>query len=237
MPSASQTVLLAPTDRAALCARSAERARLFGLETSVATKRHGKGRIAFGRRDHQGCDPDSRADRERQVGDGARDRRARGTASSSTPIPCRSIRCSTCSPRGRRRPISSARRMSSTAMSIPRSPIRPARGCATSRASPAKGGFAGRRPIFVGGTGLYFRALVDGISGCRRSRTMCASAGASELARKRAAGIAPHPAARRPRGSARVEAGRRPAHRARAGGAGGVRPLDQGMAKAATARR
>jgi tRNA dimethylallyltransferase len=28
----------------------------------------------------------------------------------------------------------------------------------------AEGGLAGRRPIFVGGTGLYFRALADGIS-------------------------------------------------------------------------
>src|SRR5262245_50992872 len=37
MPSASHTVLLAPTARAALCARPAERARFFGLETSVAT--------------------------------------------------------------------------------------------------------------------------------------------------------------------------------------------------------
>ena len=59
---------------------------------------------------------------------------------------------------------SNARRMRSTAMSIHRSPIRPARGCATSRASSAKGASPGRRPIFVGGTGLYFRALVDGIS-------------------------------------------------------------------------
>ena len=50
------------------------------------------------------------------------------------------------------------------AMSIPRSPIRLARGCATSRASPAKVSSPGGGPIFVGGTGLYFRALAGGIS-------------------------------------------------------------------------
>src|SRR4051794_12635623 len=43
MPSASQTVLLAPTDRAALCARSVERARLLGPATSVAINGMGKG--------------------------------------------------------------------------------------------------------------------------------------------------------------------------------------------------
>ena len=37
-----------------------------------------------------------------------------------------------------------------------------------------EGRLAGRRPIFVGGTGLYFRALVDGISQDAGDRGRCA---------------------------------------------------------------
>ena len=43
MPSASQTVLLAPTDRAALCARSVERARLWGRKRAWRQSGMGKG--------------------------------------------------------------------------------------------------------------------------------------------------------------------------------------------------
>ena len=184
-PSASQTVSLAPTDRAALCARPAERARPCGLEIERGDKRHGKGRhgkgrIAFGRRDHQGRDPDSRADRERQVGDGARHRRARGRHHRQRRFHAGLFAARPCSPRGRLRPTASACRISSTAMSIPRSPIPPARGCATCRALSAKGGLPGaradlrrrHRPLFPGAGRRHFAR-------CPTSRTRCASAGAA----------------------------------------------------------
>ena len=55
------------------------------------------------------------------------------------------------------------RRICSMAMSIPASPIRPARGCAMFWRSRTPASFRSA-PIFVGGTGLYFRALEEGIS-------------------------------------------------------------------------
>ena len=48
-------------------------------------------------------------------------------------------------------------------MSTLASPIRPAPGCVTWFRSPTTASFL-ERPIFVGGTGLYFRALEEGIS-------------------------------------------------------------------------
>jgi tRNA A37 N6-isopentenylltransferase MiaA len=48
-------------------------------------------------------------------------------------------------------------------MFIPASLIRRAPGCATQSLIDA-GAFEDRTPIFVGGTGLYFRALVEGFS-------------------------------------------------------------------------
>ena len=191
----------------------------------------GKGGSLSGDGIDQGCDPDSRADRERQVGDGARHRRARERHHRQRRFHAGLFDAG---PRHRaadRGRSSNARRTRFTAMSIPRSPIRLARGCATSRASSAKGSFAGRRPIFVGGTGLYFRALVERHFADAGRSGRCARPLAPATRRKRAAGIAPHSAARRSRGSTYVEAGRRAAHRARAGGAGGVGPVDPRMAE------
>ena len=82
MPSASQTIALAPTDREAICASAADRARRFGMGDQRGDERHGNSGMGKGGSlagdGSQGRDPDSRADRERQVGAGARYRRARG---------------------------------------------------------------------------------------------------------------------------------------------------------------
>ena len=85
---------LAPTAREAIFASGRDKSRAAGWEISVATS----GMEDSGSR--EGCieerDPDSRADRQRQVGAGAGSRRAHRRRRSSTPIPCRSMRCSTC---------------------------------------------------------------------------------------------------------------------------------------------
>ena len=72
-------------------ARAATRARRVGMETSVATSGMRKWRTRAGA--DQERDPDSGADRERQVGAGAVAGARATAASSSTPIPCRPIRC------------------------------------------------------------------------------------------------------------------------------------------------
>ena len=79
-----------------------------------------------------------------------------------------------------------------------------------------EGRLAGRQPIFVGGTGLYFRALVDGISSMPDDSRSRARPLAPAARRKRAAGTASRSRARRSRSRTDAEAGRRPADRARA---------------------
>ena len=105
-----------------------------------------------------------RADRQRQVGAGAcacrNDRRRR----SSMPIPCRSIAICACSPRGRRREeearvphrlyghVDAAVNFSAGAWVADAAKV-----LAEARAQ-------NRLPIFVGGSGLYFKALTRGLS-------------------------------------------------------------------------
>ena len=60
-----------------------------------------------------------------------------------------------------------------------RPPIRPARWLRDVIRLIDDGALEGRRPIFVGGTGLYFRALAEGISEMPEIPDMCATAGAT----------------------------------------------------------
>ena len=75
--------------------------------------------------------PDRRADRERQVGAGARARAGSSAAPSSMPIRCRSIATCASSRRGRHRPRRRGCRIGSTATSMRRRTIRSAAGAST----------------------------------------------------------------------------------------------------------
>src|SRR5262249_49973817 len=93
-------------------------------------------------------------------------------ASSSTPIPCRSIATCVSSRRGRRRPRRQSCRTGSMATSTRRRCGRVAagetswvgRGCADAPAALREAGRDGLRRILVGGTGLYFKALTQGLA-------------------------------------------------------------------------
>ena len=62
------------------------------------------------------------------------------------------------------RPRRRACRICSTAMSTPRRTIRSAAGASMRRRRSRRRGSAGRLPILVGGTGLYFKALTQGLA-------------------------------------------------------------------------
>ena len=66
------------------------------------------------------------------------------------------------------------------------------------RALADAGALAGGMPIFVGGTGLYFRALASAFRRCRKFRRPIRERWRYELADKGSTGAAPHPVARRP---------------------------------------
>ena len=69
-----------------------------------------------------------------------------------------------------------------------------------------------------------------GFPKCRMFRRMSVSAGAAARRRRAPPSCTAARCADDPEAAARHQAERRPAHRARAGGAGSVRPFDQGMA-------
>ena len=90
--------------------------------------------------------------------------RKRSAAPSSMPIPCRSIATCASSRRGRRRKRRRGCRICSTAMSMPPRTIRSAAGASMRRRRLRRRRRAGRLPILVGGTGLYFKALTQGLA-------------------------------------------------------------------------
>ena len=178
-----------------------------------------------------------RADRERQVGARARARANGSAASSSTPIPCRSIATCASSRRGRRRREKRAvpHRLYGHVDAAENYSV--GRWLADAPAVLARRRAAGRLPILVGGTGLYFKALTQGLArgaadpGRYRAsvRARLAAEGAARAAcRARRAAM---PARRH--GSGRATA----AHRARAGGAGGDRALARRLASRRHGRR
>ena len=116
------------------------------------------------RRDRRKGGAYRRADRERQVGAGAGAGRARSAARSSTPTRCRSIATCASSRRGRRPRRRRGCRTGSMAMWMRRRTIRSGAGLRDVRPVLDEVRAAGRVPILVGGTGLYFKALTQGLS-------------------------------------------------------------------------
>ena len=168
MPSASQRVSLAPTDRAALCARSVERARLLGPETSVATSCEdidgmGKGGSLSGDGIIKDAiliaGPTASGKSALALDIAAREN---GIIVNADSMQVYSLL-----------DVITARPTAADQQRVPHAlygHVHPSIAYSTgawlrdvSRLV-AEGGLAGRRPIFVGGTGLYFRALADGIS-------------------------------------------------------------------------
>ena len=93
---------------------------------------------------------------------------------------------------------------------------------------------AGRLPILVGGTGLYLRALMEGLAPIPRVPAEVRGAGRAALGGDWAGRAStPSSPARDPARPPRAPAERPPAHRARLGGAGGDRPLAGRLAGAA----
>ena len=237
MPSASQTVLLAPTDRAALCARSVERTRLFGLETSVATSGMGKGGSLSG----DGIIRDATliagptasgksamaldiAERENGIIVNADSMQvysvldlltARPTAADLAARAARALR-----------PCPSLGRLFDRRVAARRLAHRRRRSARRAAADLRRR----HRPLFPGAGRAAFRR-------CRRFADDVRDRWRQRLRRQRAAGTASHSAARRSRGSASAEAGRRAAHRARAGGAGSSGRSILAWQKEAAARR
>ncbi len=236
MASASQTVLLAPTDCAALCARSVERTRLCGPETSVATSGMGKGGSLSGEgiiRNATLIAGPTASGKSAMALDIAE--REDGIIVNADSMQVYSML-----------DLVTAR---PTAADQQRAPhalyghVHPSVAYSTgawlrdvSRIA-GEGRLAGRRPdlrrrhrpLFPGAGRRHFQDAGD--------RGRCARPLAPATARQRAAGIAPHSAARRSRGSTSAEAGRRAAHRARAGGAGKLGPVDPRMAERRRRRR
>ena len=151
-------------------------------------------------------------------------------ASSSMPIPCRSIAICASSRRGpppkRRRGC----RTGSTAMSMPPRTIRSgagARMCAPCWTRPRR---AGALPILIGGTGLYFKALTQGLSAGAADAARNPRRGAGALRRRRRCGAARRTGSPRS-GDGRAAQARRPdADRPRARSAGGDRSFARGLA-------
>ena len=111
------------------------------------------------------------------------------------------------------------------------------RWCVDAQAAIAETQRAGRLPILVGGTGLYFKALTQGLAAVP---PIPAGIRASIRARLAADGVAPLYAElqqRDPATAAAAHAGRRLAHRPRAGSRAGDRPLALRLAQRGHAAR
>ena len=127
------------------------------------------------------CRHHRRADRERQVGAGARTGGGCSAARSSTPTPADLPRPADPDAPGPRRRRWRGCRTGSMAISMPPSAARPDGGASSRLARSPRSHRAGRLPIVVGGTGLYLRALqrgarrdpADPAGGPRRSRRIC----------------------------------------------------------------
>ncbi len=170
--------------------------------------------------DHDGRHTHRRTDGRRQVRPGPAAWPSAWAASSSTPTPCRSIASCAFSPRARRRRrrrVSRTRSMASSAGSE-RLLGRALRRRRRARAHEARG--KGLRPIIVGGTGLYFKALTEGLSPMPEVPEEIRARWRDEAAKARAGRAARASCARRdPAMAARPGTGRHAADRARAGGA------------------
>ena len=172
-----------------------------------------------------------RPDRQRQVGAGARARRAARRRRRSTPIPCRSIAICASSRRGPSAGGGGARAASCcTAMSTRPRTIRSGAGAPMSRPRSTSCRGEGRLPILVGGTGLYFKALTQGLSAVPPTPPDIRAAVRARCDAEGRGGAACR--ARAPRsGDRRAAQARRPdAHRPRARGAGGDRPFARRLA-------
>ena len=160
MPSASQEIALAPTAADAIFASGRDRRRAAGWEISVATSGMEK---SGGEGAHQERDPDSRADRQRQVGAGARSRRAPRRRH-------RQHRFHAGLFGARRADGAAERRRARRAPHLLYGHVHPGIAYSTGAwlrdvvALVDGGTLSDAPPIFVGGTGLYFRALAEGIS-------------------------------------------------------------------------
>ena len=89
---------------------------------------------------------------------------------------------------------------------------------------------AGRVPILVGGTGLYFKALTQGLSAVPPTPPEIRAAVRARLRRRGRRGAARRTRAPRSGDGGAAQARRPHAHCARAGGAGGDRALAGGLA-------
>jgi tRNA dimethylallyltransferase len=160
---ASHTVLLAPTERAALCARLSEMARAFGLEMSVATSGMGTGGSLSGDGIIKDAvliaGPTASGKSAMALDIALREGGIIVNADSMQVYSLLDVLTAQPTPDERRR--------------VPHElygHVHPSAAFSTgawlrdvSRIA-AEGRLTGRRPIFVGGTGLYFRALTEGIS-------------------------------------------------------------------------
>ena len=131
-----------------------------------------------------------RADRERQVGAGAGAGRAARRRRSSMPIPCRSIAICASSPRVRAADEERAAPHLLYGHVDAAENYSVGRWCADAAAALGGRRSDGRLPILVGGTGLYFKALTQGLRRCRRRRRRSASAVRARLESEGAAGAA-----------------------------------------------
>ena len=147
--------------------------------------------------------------------------RGRSAARSSMPTRCRSIATCASSRRGRRRRRRRACRTGSTAMWMRRRTIRSGAGSRMSRRCCDEVRAAGSVPVLVGGTGLYFKALTQGLSAVP---PVPEEIRAAVRARMEAEGPAALHAELAPRDPAtQLKPARPHPDRARAGGAGGDR--------------
>ena len=108
--------------------------------------------------------PHRRADDERQVGACARARREARRHHHQCQFHAGLSRPAHHHGAADARPTRRACRIGSTAMSTPRRTIRSAAGASMRRRAIAETRQAGRLPILVGGTGLYFKALTQGLA-------------------------------------------------------------------------
>ena len=140
--------------------------------------------------------------------------------------------CATCasSRRGRRRTRRRACRTASTAMSTRRTTIRSGRWCVDAGSALADAARRGRVAILVGGTGLYFKALTQGLAAVPPIPPDIRADGAAAPARTGAAGAARRACARDPVDGARLMPRRPLARRPRARGRRGDRPLARRLA-------
>ncbi len=158
--SASQEMALAPTDVAAIVASDGDSKRAAGWEISVATSGMDKSGMAEGRIRNAILIAGPTASGKSGLALELAERHG-GTIVNADSMQVYSVLRTLTARPGRRRSAAGAAPALRTC-SIRARPIRRGPGCATSWRSAAAANWKPGGLIFVGGTGLYFRALVGG---------------------------------------------------------------------------